>query len=56
VGPSEPPFATRLGTPNTPNNVLKTIIAPPRERANALLEARGELPIAHLTPPHAAPH
>ena len=49
-GPSDPPFATRLGTPNTPNNVLKTIVAPTRERANALLEERGELPIAHLTP------
>lgn len=48
--PAEPPFATRRGTPNTPNNVLKTIIAPVRERANELLEARGELPVAHLTP------
>ena len=49
-GPQEPPFATRRGTPNTPSNVLKTIVAPARERANELLEARGQLPIAHLTP------
>ncbi len=39
-GPSDPIFATRNGTPNTPNNVLRTVLAPVHERANTLLAAQ----------------
>jgi integrase len=48
-GPGHPVFATRNGTPNPPNNVLRSR-APVRERANEILEADGHPPIAHLTP------
>ena len=36
--------------PNTPNNVLHTVLQPVHARANELLEARGLPPIIHLTP------
>jgi integrase len=49
-GPGDPIFATRNGTPNTPNNVLHTVLAPVHEKANELLAAQGLPPIAHLTP------
>ena len=49
-GPGDPIFATRNGTPNTPNNVLTTVLAPVHEKANELLAAQGLPPIAHLTP------
>jgi integrase len=49
-GPGDPVFATRNGTPNTPNNVLHVVLGPVRERANEILEADGHPPIAHLTP------
>jgi integrase len=49
-GPRTPVFATRDGRPNTPNNVLHTVLAPVHAQANALLEADGQPPIAHLTP------
>ena len=49
-GPGGPIFATRNGTSNTPNNVLHTVLAPVHARANELLEAQGQPPIAHLTP------
>ena len=48
--PGGPVFATRNGTPNTPNNVLHVVLGPVRERANLILEADGHPPIAHLTP------
>jgi integrase len=48
--PGDPVFATRNGTPNTPNNVLHVVLGPVRERANEILEADGHPPIAHLTP------
>ena len=49
-GPREPVFSTRSGRPNTPNNVLHTVLEPVHARANDLLEAQGLPPIAHLTP------
>jgi integrase len=49
-GATGPVFATRNGTPNTPNNVLNTVLAPVHGRANELLAAQGQPPIAHLTP------
>jgi integrase len=49
-GPRDPVFATRNGTPNTPNNVLRTVLAPVHVRANELLGAQELPPIAHLTP------
>ena len=49
-GPKDPVYATRNGTPNTPNNVLHVVLGPVRERANEILEADGHPPIAHLTP------
>ncbi len=49
-GPGDPIYATRNGTPNTPNNVLTTVLAPVHATANELLAAQGLPPIAHLTP------
>jgi integrase len=49
-GPADPIFATRNGTPNTPNNVHNTVLAPVHAKANELLAAQGQPPIAHLTP------
>jgi len=46
----EPIFPTRNARPNTPNNVLHTVLQPVQARANELLEADGAPPIAHLTP------
>ena len=49
-GPGDPIFATRNGRPNTPANVLCTVLGPVHERANELLAAQDLPPIAHLTP------
>ena len=49
-GQGEPAFPTRNGTRQHPDNVRARILAPIRERANALLEAEGQLQIAHMTP------
>ena len=49
-GPSDPVFATRLGTRNTPDNVRARIVAPIHVQANELLEAARLAPIAQLTP------
>ena len=49
-GATDPVFATRNGTPNTPDNVLHIVLAPVQARANELLAAQGLPPIAHLTP------
>jgi integrase len=48
-GATDPVFATRNGTPNTPHNVLTTVLEPVHARANELLAAQGRPPIAHLT-------
>ncbi len=49
-GTREPVFSTRSGRPNSPNNVLHTVLEPVHARANELLESQGMPPIAHLTP------
>jgi integrase len=49
-GAGQAVFLTRTGRRNTPNNVLKRILAPARIQANELLAAQGRPPIAHLTP------
>lgn len=49
-GPSEPVFATRNGTRNTPDNVRNHVIAPVHERANALLADDQQDGIGRLTP------
>jgi integrase len=43
-------FETRRGTRQSPDNVRARLLAAVRERADELLERRGERPIAHLTP------
>jgi integrase len=43
-------FETRRGTRQSPDNVRARLLAAVRERADELLEWRGERPIAHLTP------
>lgn len=45
-----PAFPTRHGTNQNPDNIRTRILKPICLKANALLEAEGRLPIAHLTP------
>jgi integrase len=45
-----PAFETRRGTRQRPDNVRARLLAAVRERADELLEQRGERRIAHLTP------
>lgn len=49
-GLGQPAFPTRNGTRQNPDNIRSRILAPIRERANELLEADGQLQIAHMTP------
>ena len=49
-GAGQPAFPTRNGTRQNPDNIRSRILAPIRERANAMLEAEGQLQIAHMTP------
>jgi integrase len=49
-GARDPIFPTRNARPNTPNNILHTVLQPVHAHANELLDARGLPPIAHLTP------
>ncbi len=49
-GPGDPVFATRNGTPNTPDNVRRHVVAPVHDRANALLAEHEQEAIRKLTP------
>lgn len=46
----DPVFSTRNDRPNTPGNVLRTVLSPVLVRANELLAADQRPPIGHLTP------
>lgn len=49
-GAGQPAFPTRNATRQNPDNIRSRILAPIRKRANELLEADGQLQIAHMTP------
>jgi integrase len=49
-GAGQPAFPTRNDTRQNPDNIRSRILAPIRERANMLLDANGQLEIAHMTP------